>query len=219
MSPIAELDVPQDTFLFPEAVEATGDVRIDVVRVIDEAATAAPFVWAYGDAIDEFEAALDADPAVAHVESFDEGANDDDSERLYRITANGRRPPLLTAIDDVDGTMLEASYHQDQWALTVIVPDRSALADLHEYASERGIGLELRRVYAPHERHHRGAYGITEEQFEALVAAYHAGYFEVPRNRTLSAIADELDISANALSARLRRGLRRLLASTIVRDP
>lgn len=219
MSPIAELDVAPDAFVFPRSVEAVREIRIDIVRNIGEEAIAAPFAWVYGAVIDDFEAALAGDPTVEQVEQFGDGEDGDGNERLFRINCTAPRPPLVEAIDGVDGTLLEASYHQEQWNLTVILPDGSALADLHEDARELGIALELRRVYEPHERHHRGAYGITEEQFEALVAAYRAGYFEVPRRHTLSGIADELDISANALSARLRRGLRRLLASTIAKDP
>ncbi|WP_263654245.1 helix-turn-helix domain-containing protein [Halomicrobium urmianum] len=50
------------------------------------------------------------------------------------------------------------------------------------------------------------------------MTAYHAGYFEVPRATTLADVADDLDISRNAASARLRRGHRNLLASTLVHD-
>jgi hypothetical protein len=40
----------------------------------------------------------------------------------------------------------------------------------------------------------------------------------VPREVTLTELADRLDISRNALSARLRRGHRNLLANTLVHE-
>ena len=49
----------------------------------------------------------------------------------------------------------------------------------------------------------------------ALGAALAAGYFETPRRTDLEALAEEFDISEQALSERLRRGVAAVLESTI----
>lgn len=59
---------------------------------------------------------------------------------------------------------------------------------------------------------------MTEDQQEALEVAYHAGYFAIPREQTQTEITEQLNISRNALSARLRRGHRNLLANTLIHE-
>jgi predicted DNA binding protein len=59
-------------------------------------------------------------------------------------------------------------------------------------------------------------YGLTAPQRQALLLAAEYGYYDVPRNGTLTDIAGELDISEQAASQRLRRGTRALLESTIL---
>lgn len=48
--------------------------------------------------------------------------------------------------------------------------------------------------------------------------AYREGYYEDPRGTDLEALAARLDITRQALSARLRRGYRNLLERTVVQD-
>ena len=45
-----------------------------------------------------------------------------------------------------------------------------------------------------------GRYGLTDEQYRALVAAARAGYFDVPRAAELESLAAQFDISHQALS-------------------
>jgi len=63
-----------------------------------------------------------------------------------------------------------------------------------------------------------GPHGLTSEQREALKLAYEEGYYDDPRGTDQAALADSLGISRQALSARLRRGYRALLATAVVSD-
>lgn len=223
MSVVAELDVPVDDFLLAETIDEAPDIEIDIVRVATGQATITPYVWAFGEHLEPLVNAMESDSSIAGVRALDQRKVPDRSadhyvyERLFRVDWDDTEPALLRAIDGGSGAVLDARYTGGTgWELTVLFPDRSALSTLHEKATDDGITLDLRRVYAAHQTHERGTYGITEEQYEALTAAYRAGYFEVPRDRTLSDIAAGLDISANALSARLRRGFRTLLSNTLI---
>ena len=51
---------------------------------------------------------------------------------------------------------------------------------------------------------------VTPKQAEALRMANERGWFEVPRDATLGEIADELGISTQAASDRMRRGMRNI---------
>ncbi|MFC7059437.1 helix-turn-helix domain-containing protein [Halovenus salina] len=59
---------------------------------------------------------------------------------------------------------------------------------------------------------------LTKQQREALVAALEMGYFQVPRNTTASAVAEELGISKSSFLGRLKRAqqtvFEQLLAGT-----
>lgn len=52
---------------------------------------------------------------------------------------------------------------------------------------------------------------LTEAERETLLAAYKAGYFEVPRRLRQSELAEELDKSTGALSTNLRRATQKLI--------
>jgi len=56
---------------------------------------------------------------------------------------------------------------------------------------------------------------LTERQREVLVAAYHGGYFERPRDVTGADLADHLDITSATLSQHLRTAQRKVLAAVL----
>ncbi|MFB6162304.1 MAG: helix-turn-helix domain-containing protein [Halococcoides sp.] len=53
---------------------------------------------------------------------------------------------------------------------------------------------------------------------ELLRAALEAGYFEVPRETSLAALAEEFDCAESTLSERLRRATRDILAEALRAD-
>ena len=56
-------------------------------------------------------------------------------------------------------------------------------------------------------------FGLTNEQREAIVLALKRGYFKIPREVQMQALADELDITQQAFSERLWRGLEKVLVN------
>ncbi|MFB9804295.1 helix-turn-helix domain-containing protein [Haladaptatus pallidirubidus] len=65
--------------------------------------------------------------------------------------------------------------------------------------------VELKRLYAPEAPTVDGQFMLTPKQRVALTVALDAGYFDVPRRANLSELAEQLDITPQALSKRLRR--------------
>jgi len=57
--------------------------------------------------------------------------------------------------------------------------------------------------------------GLTQNQYETLVAAINHGYFEIPRDVSMQELSEQLDVSHQALSERLRRAYRSLVASEL----
>jgi predicted DNA binding protein len=56
---------------------------------------------------------------------------------------------------------------------------------------------------------------VSERQREALAAAWDAGYYEVPREGDIEAVAGELDCASSTASDLLRRAERRVVAATL----
>jgi predicted DNA binding protein len=64
-----------------------------------------------------------------------------------------------------------------------------------------------------------GRYGLSEGQYNALTTAATYGYYDIPRDADLQAVAEELDVSHQALSERLRRGMLALIEDTLLLGP
>jgi predicted DNA binding protein len=95
--------------------------------------------------------------------------------------------------------------------------ERTDLAHLWEYAEQNDVDIDLLRVNEYASLGTTDA-GLTDSQREALLVAFEAGYFEEPRNATLGEVAADLDISQPAASGLLRRGIKRLIVSSMMDD-
>ncbi|WP_251344132.1 helix-turn-helix domain-containing protein [Haloplanus halophilus] len=168
--------------------------------------------------------------ASADLDRFEDGLrNDDTVGEFERVTETGDETAIYTfeytdeakvvspVISAANGVTLDMENDGSAWMLTVWMPDRTDLVHLWDYAQRNDIGIELLRVneYASLGKTEAG---LTDSQREALLVAFDAGYFEEPRSATLSDVAAELDISQPAASGLLRRGIRRLVASSLL-DP
>ena len=171
--------------------------------------------WAIGEEFSAFEAALEEDPSVATYEELDESAN----RSLYSIVLTESAVDRLTypVAAEYDVTILDIVV-TDETLVRARVPSRDVLFAYRDRCLEKGVDVRLQRIYREQEVG-GDQYGVTDSQREALLAALEKGYFEVPREATLSDVAADLDISGQALSARLRRGQANLLRNTLVSDP
>ena len=59
---------------------------------------------------------------------------------------------------------------------------------------------------------------LSDTRHEALRIAFENGYYEVPREGTLTDIAEELDIPSSEVSERLRHGVRDVLRDSEIVD-
>jgi len=100
-------------------------------------------------------------------------------------------------------------------------PSHQAVATFRDAAHEKERGFQLVSLYeegsTDDDSKWSNRYDITTAQREALLIALEEGYFSVPRQTTMEAIAGQLDISISALSSRLRRGQQALLRNALTR--
>ncbi|WP_282190242.1 helix-turn-helix domain-containing protein [Halocatena salina] len=111
-------------------------------------------------------------------------------------------------------TILSAVGSGSEWFLRLLYPNREACSEIHTVCKTYNLGLivdSIRTIDGEQSTHH----GLTDAQHMALAQAYNMGYFKVPRDTSLAAVAESLDISHQALSERLRRAHQTLIGTMI----
>lgn len=97
----------------------------------------------------------------------------------------------------------------------MLFPDHDSLSRTYEYCTERGLSMDIQKIYDLDEGR-QGRFRLTDDQQDILAVAFDRGYYKVPRRVTLSGIADEFDVSHQALSERLRRAHENLINNTVI---
>jgi predicted DNA binding protein len=170
------------------------------------------FFWFEASDFEAVEAALAEDHTVADYSVIvDRG-----ERRTYRIEYTDRAKLLTPAMTEIGGLTLESRSHSNGWVLRMHLTDHDGLYALGEYAHREGIRLEILSLKQIEETYDRFDFGLTDEQREALVAAFVHGYYDEPRRMSLQGLASLLDISPTAVSGRLRRASARLVEEVLI---
>ncbi len=117
---------------------------------------------------------------------------------------------------DTPVTLISGIGDESRWTFEVRSADQEGISEFQSYCRKRDIPIELTELHALSSLRSDREYDLTDGQQRALVLAYTRGYFDSPREATQRELADELGISHQAVSSRLQRGIRRLVASTLV---
>lgn len=163
---------------------------------------------------DRFEQGLRQDRTVG---AFERVIETRDEEAIYSFEYTDEAKLLSPVVSAANGVILDMKNDGSAWILTIWAPDRTDLVHLWEYAQQNDIDIDLLRVNEYDSLGNTDA-GLTDSQREALLVAFETGYFEEPRDATLGELAAELDISQPAASGLLRRGIKRLVISSLVDD-
>jgi predicted DNA binding protein len=138
--------------------------------------------------------------------------------RIYCVEYSDGVTLVTPAITEIGGLTLESRSDSNGWLLDLQLEDHDALYQLNEYASERGVHLDVVRLDHTAKTYDRRDYGLTEPQREALLAAYVNGYYDDPRRISLEELTEYLEVSPTAASGRLRRASARLVEEVLVDD-
>ncbi|MFC7165799.1 helix-turn-helix domain-containing protein [Halospeciosus flavus] len=202
---------PQRPLFFFWAEPADGSETI--LHGADATGGADPATDAATDALATFERALRVDPSVT-----DETLLNRLPERhLYRVQFSEELETVMyPEYVELGAELLALHGDADGWHTRMRFPDREVFARFRTVCADLGVAFDLQRVYGGSQANDDGAdHGLTGRQREAVDAALRAGYFDVPRGTTLEAVAEELGISAQSASERLRRGVRTLARNAL----
>ena len=170
-----------------------------------------PFVRATRGKFDELTEILEADSSVEEVELLAEV----EDESYYRMVWTDRAQVIGYMVAEQGATVHEATASDGEWHLRVFFPERSGLAATNEFAQENGFTLNVTRIYGLEDLE-EAQHELTQQQYNTLTAAVEIGYYDIPRETNAQEFADDLDISHQALSERLRRGHKNLITNSLL---
>ncbi|WP_336364536.1 helix-turn-helix domain-containing protein [Halalkalicoccus salilacus] len=212
MATIAELRLPADEFVLSYTLDTLENVDFEIERLVaHDPEEVMPYVWAAGVDADELESVLAEDPTVDEIERI---ARPDEAV-LYQMHWVESIETLVHILLEEEGTILVAEGDRGGWLLRVLFPDRDSLSRAYDFCKENDLSLDIQRIYNVDDGK-QGRFGLTDEQEETIAAAYERGYYDVPRGVSLSDFAEELDVSHQALSERIRRGHKTLVENSVI---
>ena len=212
MGTIIEFRLPAEEFALEETLNTHPEAQIEIERVVaGDPDKITPYIWVRADDFDAFEAALEDDPTVESMTMFSETAE----ERAYQMTWTGSIDFIVHLLTEHEGTITHADGSADGWELRVVFPDKESLSEAYETAQEAGFRFDVTALHGTEDPRNI-QHGLTDTQQEALVAAFEAGYFTIPRETTLNELAEQQDSSHQALSEQLRRATGNLVESTLI---
>lgn len=216
MGTIVDATVPTEQFALRDTFDEIPDAEFETVRVVaHEAGHVMPFLWSTASDLDGLQTALERDSTTQNVTRLARS----DGRCLYQMEWRAHIRVVVYVLVEEQGTLLGAHGRGDRWKLRVLFPDHDSVSSTYDFCKEYGIDLSIRRVNGVTDSITHGGVGLSEQQHEALTAAYESGYYGVPRKMTLEELATQLDVSHQALSERLRRGHRNVIASTLFDAP
>ncbi|MDL5363084.1 bacterio-opsin activator domain-containing protein [Halalkalicoccus sp. NIPERK01] len=214
MVAIIEFELSAENFALEETLRALPGVHIEIERVVaDDPTRITPYVWVQTDDFDALEAAFEKDPTVESMTLLSET----DEERSYQMVWTGSVDLIIRLLTDHEGTIITATGSDEKWHLRAVFPDRKSLSQAHDSAKNVGLQFDVQSIYGTDDTRHV-KYGLTEKQRDTIVAAFEAGYFEVPRDVSLSEFAAQQNLSHQAISEQLRRATSHLVESTLISD-
>lgn len=212
MATIVRGSIPAEELALNHTLQTLEGAEIDCERVVRSGAEAImPLLWVRYDDRAAVADALEADPSVDAIERL----STFDGEYLYRMEWIEQVSLLLEMLTNGHATVLDAYGRGRRWQVRVMYPDRDHLSTTHEFAEEEGFTFDIESIREM-EGEPAGRFGLTETQYEALVTASRRGYFEVPRDVSLEDLAEDMDVTHQALSEQIRRGTDALVEDALL---
>ena len=213
MSVIVELTVPSEAFELGQILRVEPPAQIALETMVPLGGQPTPFIRSRNDVRETFETSVRGHSSVEDITEV----NSHNGETLYALRWNPPPDSFLRTIMEMGAVVLNASGDATQWGLEVRFPDHEKLSAFHNYIIEHDIPIHIDRTYTLSETTEHGhRFDLSQEQREALLLALRKGYFETPSEASLDDLADELGITRQALSNRIRRANEKVLTEVLL---
>ena len=207
MSTVAELRIPAEDTALSTTLEYVPGLSCELEQVIVADRYG---MWFDGADSGTVKTALRADETITDARHLcsEEGVH------LFSVGVTERALDPFAVVVEEGGAVLAASIENATWTLRIRVRERATVSQIYERIDGAGPHVDVVRLCGLAESSAESV-GLTDEQYRAIVEAIEHGYFEIPRQISLEDLADELGISHQALSERLRRAYQTLVANEL----
>ena len=212
MAVIAHLRIPAESFELGRILELEESGTIELEDMVPLGEKAVPFFSVSDRVRESFEQNVENHPSVEDIVEVTRH----DGERLYSLDWNVGRDVFLQGVVDLRGQLLSATGTVNTWEFEIRFPTHETLSEFQEYCSNAHISLEVGRIYNPVRPGTGMWYGVTEAQRDTLMRAVQGGYYSIPRRMSTQDLANDLDISDQAVTERLRRAIVTLTENTLI---
>ncbi|WP_248897625.1 helix-turn-helix domain-containing protein [Haloplanus halobius] len=214
MSVIVEITISSEAFELGQILRVEESTQVILETMVPLGGKPTPFVRVRNDARETFERSVREHPSVNEIQLV----NTHEDETLYALDWDPSEASLLRTILDLDAALLSATGTADTWGLELRFPTHEDLSTFQDYYLEEDIEVSIKRIYNPTKPDAGPWYGLTPPQRETLTTAVEAGYYSLPRQISTQELADTFDISDQAVTERLRRGISTLVLNTLLVD-
>lgn len=188
---------------------------VELETLVPSGGRSVPFFWIYTAA---------PDPIVESVRGHEVVESVEVVERLDEVTlvALDWHPDSDTVFHDIEasgGQILRAVCQDRHWEFAVRFFEHEDLSRFRRRCERDGVMLQVERIYHGSELDEDPQFGLTDPQREALTLAVERGYYDIPRRCSTADVAEELGISSQALTERLRRAVANLARHTVIAAP
>lgn len=173
-------------------------------------------LWTEGGDFEAFEDGVEDDPTISTFSPVVKVG----SQRLYKteLEEEGRRKSVYPLLVEQASILQHVTATHEGWEFRVAFPDRTAFGQFYDFCRSNDLGCDVYRFYEERGNADTPEFGLTDAQRETLVTAVDCGYLEIPRESSLADLSDHFGISETAASERFRRGVKRLVETTVYTD-
>lgn len=210
MAAIIQLRLPAPDATLGETVASVPGMTMEVEQFVNGSdGWKRSLVWIRAEEFDAVERALTGDSTVAeHAVVGDVGGR-----RLYELAWAEPEETTFHVLEEYGGHLRHATMTDGEWAIELLFPTREQLSRMYESRTDAGLEMTVDSIYELDDR--ESARSLTDSQQRTIETALAAGYYEVPRKTTLTDLSDELGVSHQALSERLRRAHKHLVTTAL----
>lgn len=211
MATVMEFTVPANEFPLGSIFDTLPEATVELERLIPHDGLIIPYFWVRGGEVEDIEAAFAGHEGVTDIDLIDTV----EDEYLMRANWKSEYFGILSALSAAHIVVLNGMGRKVGWTFEVRGEDREAISEFRTECQQHDIPIEIDSVHSLlpiQEEDHE----LTGKQREAIVLAFEMGYYDSPRATSLEEIAEELEITQQSLSSRIRRGLHRLVYASLL---
>mgnify|MGYP006278989707 FL=1 len=211
---IVEAAVPAEQLALGETLRAVPDTRVDAVRAVAAGSSSVLPVLVFDGHHEAVEAALREDASVDSVSTLAAL----EAECVYQVEWESAAGDRLRTMFPDEGAVLRTRAADEKWCFRALFADRGPMEEWYRGSREAGLDVDVESVHDPTESVRSRQHGLSRKQYVALETALQNGFYDIPRKVTLEELADEFDVSHQALSERLSRAHRSTIANVVAAD-